>query len=324
MSLAGKWLAAKRLSTAMSALVGGHAFPRRPVPDVALVRRHTRISLDLRSYLQTTLNEHSRLAQPRCDIGRVEAASIGADFRARCSVCDGVYPMAFGEPPDWREQGCCPQCGLNARLRFCVSLLTDIAARAPNPYIYVTEQATALYPLLRGMFKRTIGSEYVRDAPHRRMLQHVLDYHCGGPWRSRLLPRDLTRLEFADRRFDVIGSFDVLEHVADYLRALSEMHRVLKPGGWLVLSAPFIHDSATTLVRARVRADGSVEHLLPPEYHGEPVTEQGCLCFYHFGWDLLDRLRDAGFARVEYAHICSLELGFPGRVGAFLAQRASG
>jgi hypothetical protein len=42
-----------------------------------------------------------------------------------------------------------------------------------------------------------------------------------------------------------------------------------------------------------------VVHLLPPEYHGDPVTDTGCLCFYHFGFDLLDVCKSAGFAEAH-------------------------
>jgi SAM-dependent methyltransferase len=38
--------------------------------------------------------------------------------------------------------------------------------------------------------------------------------------------------------FDTVVCTEVLEHVADPLKALREMHRVLKPGGYLVLSTP--------------------------------------------------------------------------------------
>ena len=47
-----------------------------------------------------------------------------------------------------------------------------------------------------------------------------------------------------------------------------------------------------------MRDDGTIEHLHPPEYHGDPLDPGGCLCFHHFGWDLLDLLRDAGFRSV--------------------------
>jgi len=45
-------------------------------------------------------------------------------------------------------------------------------------------------------------------------------------------------LEFADGAFDRVESFHVLEHVDDFGAALSEMARVLKPGGTLVAEVP--------------------------------------------------------------------------------------
>jgi SAM-dependent methyltransferase len=38
--------------------------------------------------------------------------------------------------------------------------------------------------------------------------------------------------------FDTVVSTELLEHVPDPLRALREMHRVLRPGGYLILSTP--------------------------------------------------------------------------------------
>jgi hypothetical protein len=43
-----------------------------------------------------------------------------------------------------------------------------------------------------------------------------------------------------------------------------------------------------------VRTDGSIEHVLEPEYHGDPLDQAGCLCYYHFGWALLDDVIMAG------------------------------
>jgi SAM-dependent methyltransferase len=45
-------------------------------------------------------------------------------------------------------------------------------------------------------------------------------------------------LPFADGAFEVVGAFDVLEHCEPEDRALSELHRVLEPGGRLLLSVP--------------------------------------------------------------------------------------
>jgi SAM-dependent methyltransferase len=38
--------------------------------------------------------------------------------------------------------------------------------------------------------------------------------------------------------FDVVGTFDVLEHLSDDRRILSELNRMLKPGGALILTVP--------------------------------------------------------------------------------------
>src|SRR5436190_4740066 len=46
------------------------------------------------------------------------------------------------------------------------------------------------------------------------------------------------QIPFADEAFDTVVSTEVLEHVAEPRRALGEMRRVLKPGGYLILSTP--------------------------------------------------------------------------------------
>ena len=49
---------------------------------------------------------------------------------------------------------------------------------------------------------------------------------------------DANRLALSDRGFDAVVSFEVIEHVADPVRYLEEVKRVLKPGGLFVLSTP--------------------------------------------------------------------------------------
>lgn len=45
-------------------------------------------------------------------------------------------------------------------------------------------------------------------------------------------------LPFKDGAFDVVSAFDVVEHCAPEERALEELHRVLAPGGRLLVSVP--------------------------------------------------------------------------------------
>lgn len=49
---------------------------------------------------------------------------------------------------------------------------------------------------------------------------------------------DATAMNFPDGKFDLITSFETLEHVSDTEKFSAEIFRVLKPGGFLVISVP--------------------------------------------------------------------------------------
>jgi ubiquinone/menaquinone biosynthesis C-methylase UbiE len=71
-------------------------------------------------------------------------------------------------------------------------------------------------------------------------------------------------LSFEDASMDAIVSCDVLEHVAGADKALTELARVLRPDGVLVLTVPFASDRPETFLRARIAADGRIEHIAEP------------------------------------------------------------
>ena len=50
---------------------------------------------------------------------------------------------------------------------------------------------------------------------------------------------DIHALGFEDETFDVVVCLSILEHVPDPLRAIAELHRVLKPGGKVWVQLPF-------------------------------------------------------------------------------------
>lgn len=54
---------------------------------------------------------------------------------------------------------------------------------------------------------------------------------------AEFVQADVRRLPF-DAEFDLVGSFDVLEHVAEHEQALDEMVRAVKPGGGVVITVP--------------------------------------------------------------------------------------
>jgi len=49
---------------------------------------------------------------------------------------------------------------------------------------------------------------------------------------------DALSLPFDDERFDAVVSFETLEHLAEHDELLTEFRRVLKPGGFLLISSP--------------------------------------------------------------------------------------
>jgi len=59
------------------------------------------------------------------------------------------------------------------------------------------------------------------------------------PFRSVLAVTDTQWLSFADDSFDVIICHQVLEHVPNADQAVREIHRVLKPGGRVIVTVPF-------------------------------------------------------------------------------------
>jgi SAM-dependent methyltransferase len=167
-------------------------------------------------------------------------------------------------------------------------------------HIYVTEQSTPLFQAMQVRYPNLNGSEYLGDK-----------LPFGTTDSKGIRNESIVNLTFPTNTFDHILSFDVLEHVPDYKQGFLECLRCLKSGGSLLFTVPFTA-KPDTLVRARKNSDGTISHLLPPEYHGDPLNTQGCLCFYHFGWDLLDELGNLGFQDTLALVYWSRELGYLG------------
>ncbi len=74
------------------------------------------------------------------------------------------------------------------------------------------------------------------QADKRLKLHDRLGEHGGGVW--CLAAGDILRLPYKNGRFDLVICSEVLEHIENYLEALDEIVRVLKPGCNLVISVP--------------------------------------------------------------------------------------
>jgi SAM-dependent methyltransferase len=94
---------------------------------------------------------------------------------------------------------------------------------------------------------------------------------------------NLTQLPIASSYFDAVICIHVLEHVDNDRQAMKEIYRVVKPGGWAIVTVPILPDEPT-------REDPSVTL---PEEREKLFGEKGHVRFY--GIDIRDRLEAAGF-----------------------------
>lgn len=99
---------------------------------------------------------------------------------------------------------------------------------------------------------------------------------------------DMQTLPYDNGSFDLVVHSDTLEHVPDPALGLAECRRVLRPGGWLVMTVPTVPGRLT-----RSRAG------LPPSYHGgEGDARADHLVHTEFGADAWAMLCAAAFERI--------------------------
>jgi 2-polyprenyl-3-methyl-5-hydroxy-6-metoxy-1,4-benzoquinol methylase len=110
-------------------------------------------------------------------------------------------------------------------------------------------------------------------------------------------------LPFDDASFDVVWAGEVIEHVADTSRWLSELRRVLRSGGALLISTPD-HGPLSRLWLALSRS-AFEEHFDPRSDHLRFYTRRA----------LTDLYADFGFEEVEVVAVG----GFPGARRVLLA-----
>ncbi len=151
---------------------------------------------------------------------------VGNNFE--CPCCNGHFKifLTFGVNP--RPNAQCPKCGSLERHRYF--------------WLYYQNQTTLFSANLKVLH---FAPEYVFQRNFK--LYTNLDY-ISADLSSPLadFQMDITDIKFKDNSFDVILCNDVLEHVADDYKAMSELYRVLKPTGWAIIQAPVDKTRKTT------------------------------------------------------------------------------
>jgi SAM-dependent methyltransferase len=191
--------------------------------------------------------------------------------KVTCPVCGSSFNKFLPYGVHSRSSVLCPSCLSLERHRLIWLYLerkTDFFT-APRRVLHVAPEQCFL-----DRFRKLSNLDYMTadlESP-------IADYHF-----------DLHLIPFSQNHFDAILCNHVMEHVADDRMVLSEIYRVLRPGGLAILQVPLdpgltatYENSAITNPHEREKHFGQKDHVRL------------------YGTDYPDRLRSAGFLVSEW------------------------
>jgi SAM-dependent methyltransferase len=151
-----------------------------------------------------------------------------------CPVCDHTYKKFLPYGRKGRDNALCPNCLALERHRLM--------------YLYLKRKTNFFTANLKVLhvapeycfidrFEKMKNIEYITADIESPLAKVKMDIHA---------------IPFAENTFDVAFCNHVMEHVDDYVKATSELHRVLKPGGWAIIQSPQDLSRATTYEDASI------------------------------------------------------------------------
>jgi SAM-dependent methyltransferase len=179
----------------------------------------------------------------------------------------------------------CLSCRASAISMSIASVINAIFPDIATKKIYEMSCRGPLWVYLKQHVPQFTFSEYFEGVQPGT---YVNDVEC----------QDVQCLTYPSDSFDLCTSTEVFEHVVDDAKGFAEVCRVLKPNGVFIFTIP-LHQQYKTIERAVQTATGEIKHLLPPEYHIDPLNASKVLAFRTYGTDIIDKLVSAGFAKAE-------------------------
>ncbi len=166
-----------------------------------------------------------------------------------CPCCEHYFRRFFPHGSDLSSSRMCPNCGSLERHRLLLLYLFDKTN-------FFTEKIKVLHftpsYALEMRFKTMANLDYITTA-----LVHP----------RAMIRMDITNIKFPDDNFDVILCYHILEHVKNDQRAMQELYRVLKPGGWAIIQVPIDFNLKNTLEDPNIISAKDREYYYGYRYH---------------------------------------------------------
>ncbi len=144
---------------------------------------------------------------------------MASDY-VKCVICGGRFSGFLPFGVESRPNAQCPRCGSLERHR----LLWLYLKKKTNFFkdrLKVFEVAPIHF--LQEEFKKLPNIEYVSaDISSSLAMKRI----------------DITSIPIPSGKFDCIICYHVLEHIPDDKKAMRELFRILKPGGWAIIQSP--------------------------------------------------------------------------------------
>jgi SAM-dependent methyltransferase len=199
---------------------------------------------------------------------RTDLRGLRPGPRVQCPICDHRARrfLPFGGGTIKRPNAQCSKCGALERHRtvwlYMVNETDLFSATRRRRMLHVAPE-----PVLERRLRSAPLIDYVSADLEPGAADEVMD---------------ITDIQHPDDTFDVIYCSHVLEHIPDDARAMRELRRILRPGGWAILQVPILlertdEDPSITDPEERLRRFAQRDHVRA------------------YGPDYADRLRAAGF-----------------------------